>query len=300
MNRSSGSPRPVPARRRAPRGAVRRVATLAGLSGLVLVSTTACAVPTFGFPKGVTVQSHRVLNLWEGSAIAALAVGVFVWSLIGFAVVVYRKKTDELPRQVRYNLPVEVLYTVVPFVIVGALFYYTARDEIFVDKLSKRPQVTVGVVAFRWNWQFNYLDQNQKTVMSVTGRPSQPAVMVLPSHRTVRFLETSPDVIHSFWVPEFLFKRDVVPGRVNQFEVTILKEGTYIGRCAELCGVDHDRMDFYVKVVPPAQYDAMMNSASLAAHRTGKPLSAVPTVASVTTAATPSQTGAATSKGSTK
>ncbi|MCM3886903.1 cytochrome c oxidase subunit II [Frankia sp. R82] len=239
----------------------RRTLRLVGPLALVGFAATACERPNFGYPDGVTNYSPRLLNLWQGSAIAALVVGVIVWGMIFYAVVAFRKRSDVLPRQIRYNLPVEILYTVVPVVIVVGMFYYTARDESEVTKLSAHPDVTVDVIGFRWNWQFKYLDpgvgqsspsQNQ---IEVTGRPGEPAVLVLPQNRSIRFVETSPDVIHSFWVPEFLFKRDVIPGRINQFELTVTKTGTFIGRCAELCGTDHDRMNFYVKVVPQAEYD---------------------------------------------
>jgi cytochrome c oxidase subunit 2 len=184
-------------------------------------------------------------------------VGGLVWGLILYAVVAFRRRSDEMPRQIRYNLPVEILYTVVPLVVVAGLFYYTARDEIEINKVSKNPAVTVNVIAFRWNWQFVYRDTGGpgKSAIQVTGRPGEPATLVLPEGRSIRFIETSPDVIHSFWVPEFLFKRDVVPGRTNQFELTIRKTGTFVGRCAELCGVDHDRMNFYLKVIPGPEYD---------------------------------------------
>jgi len=238
------------------RGGLRLGAALATVGLLA----TACDVPNFWYPDGVTDRTPRILNMWQGSVIAALAVGVFVWGLIFYAVIVFRKRSDALPRQVRYNLPVEILYTVVPVVIVAGLFYYTARDEIEINKLSDDPDVTVNVVGFRWNWQFRYLDtgvgsDQDATPIEVTGRPGEDPVLVLPEGRTVRFVLTSPDVIHSFWVPEFLFKRDVVPGRVNEFEITPTKTGTFIGRCAELCGTDHDRMLFYVKVVPGDEYD---------------------------------------------
>ena len=239
------------------RGRAGRVARLGAGLGALALTATACDVPNFGFPNGVTNQTPRILNLWKGSSIAALAVGVLVWGLIFYAIIAFRKRSDELPRQVRYNLPVEVLYTVVPLVVVAGLFYYTARDEIEINKVSDNPDVTVNAIGFRWNWQFRYTDTGQKggDVVEVTGQPDQPAVLVLPEGRSVKFVLTSPDVIHSFWVPEFLFKRDVVPGRINTFEVTPTKTGTFIGRCAELCGADHDKMDFYVKVVPAAEYD---------------------------------------------
>jgi cytochrome c oxidase subunit II len=244
----------------------RRVGLLAALA-LVGVTATGCDAPNFGFPNPITVQGDRMLNIWQGSFIAALAVGALVLGMILYAVVAFRKKTDEMPRQVRYNLPVEILYTVLPCVIIAGLFYYTARDEIQINKVSKNPDVTVDVIGFRWNWQFIYSDtgKNGQAPIEVTGRPGEPAVLVLPTDRTIKFVETSPDVIHSFWVPAFLFKRDVIPGRINQFQVTINKTGTFIGRCAELCGVDHDRMNFYLKVVTPAQYDSFLAAREAAA-----------------------------------
>lgn len=241
--------------------AIARVGRLTGLAVVMAVLTSGCKLSTFGLPHPITPQGERVASIWTGSWIAAFAVGAGVWGLIFVAVVRFRKRSDELPSQVRYNLPVEVLYTVVPFIIVAALFYFTARDESYLDRTTAHPAVTIGVIGFRWNWQFRYIDANDpnKVVGQVTGRPGEPAQLVLPTDRSIRFIETSPDVIHSFWVPEFLFKRDVVPGRTNQFEISkITRTGTFVGRCAELCGTDHDRMNFQVKVVPPAEYDAMM------------------------------------------
>jgi cytochrome c oxidase subunit 2 len=264
VSRSAGglrSLRPVRRDRLAPprrlgRGALRAAA----LGVLLVVSTTGCEMSRFGYPKGITVQSKYLLRFWQGSVIASLAVGVFVWGLIFIAIIAFRRRaSDELPRQVQYNLPVEILYTLVPVIIVVGLFYYTARDESREDRLTKNPGTVVQVVAFRWGWTFNTLRSDGRPVsLSVTGRPSQPAQLILPENRNIRFDLVSEDVVHSFWVPEFLFKRDVIPGRVNQFEVTINKTGTYVGRCAELCGVDHDRMNFSIKVLPEAQYDAFV------------------------------------------
>jgi cytochrome c oxidase subunit 2 len=234
--------------------------------GAVLFSVSGCGtqdLPRFGWPTGITPEANRMLNLWKGSAVTALAVGAFVLALILFACVVYRKRNDDLPRQVRYNLPIETVYTVVPFVIVAALFYYTARDETKVDALSAHPAVTVDVTAFRWNWAFGYEIADGKggiaQLNGEIGRPGQYPTLVVPTGRSVRFKLASPDVNHSFWVPALLFKRDVIPGRINEFEVRQINASaaghTYVGRCAELCGVDHDRMYFNFKVVAPAEYD---------------------------------------------
>lgn len=209
----------------------------------------------FGWPEPKTEQAEVMYEIWLGSVAAAAAVGVFVWALIAYAVVKFRKKGDELPPQIRYNLPIEVLYTVVPFAIIAVLFFYTAVGENKVNKLTPNPDVTIGVVGFQWNWQFNYIDHKVQT----TGEPGRGgATLVIPVDKKIRFIETSPDVIHSFWVPDFLFKRDVIPGRLNTFELTPTREGTYTGRCAELCGEKHDRMNFTVRVVSQAVYDAYM------------------------------------------
>jgi cytochrome c oxidase subunit 2 len=258
------------------RGSRRGTAVRLGMLGtVVLLTTTACELPSFGMPHGITPQAHRMYNIWSGSSIAALGVGVLVWSLILFASFRYRKKSEELPQQVRYNLPVEVLYTMVPFVIVAGLFYFTARDEIEVNKTTPNPDVTVSVVGFRWQWQFGYVE-NGRVIGQVTGRPGETPVLVLPKDRSIRFVESSPDVIHSFWVPQFLFKRDVIPGRVNQFEISkIDRTGTFVGRCAEFCGTDHPRMNFTVQVVEPAQFDAMLQGFRSAATQAAAPAPAV-------------------------
>ncbi len=190
------------------------------------------------------------MGLWQGALVAALAVGAFVGGLILFAAFAYRRKGNELPRQVKYNIPMEVLYTAVPVVIVAYLFYFTAITENVETKLSAKPQLTIGVVGFQWSWQFNYPADG----LQVTGRPGQIPQLVVPTDTRIRFVETSPDVAHSWWVIPFLFKRDVIPGRENQFEVTITKEGVFDGKCAEFCGENHDRMLFSLRAVSPAKY----------------------------------------------
>src|SRR5262249_34938240 len=105
----------------------------------------------FGWPNGVTTQSHRMYDLWIGSVVAALAVGFFVWGLIFWCVVRYRKSGEELPAQTRYNMPLEILYTVTPFLVIAVLFFYTAVVQTDVNKLSKNPDVRVEVIASKWN-----------------------------------------------------------------------------------------------------------------------------------------------------
>jgi cytochrome c oxidase subunit 2 len=236
---------------------------LLGLAVLVLSGCTPEENLRFGWPRGITTQSEHMLDLWIASVIAALVVGVGVWGLIFWCVVRYRKRGDELPAQTRYNLPIEIIYTIVPFLIIAVLFYYTAIVESAVTKESKNPDVTVEVVAFKWNWQFVYPDAttaDQRPVTTV-GTSEQIPVLVIPKDKNVRFTETSNDVIHSFWVPEILFKRDVFPGGIpNSFEIHPTKTGAFVGRCAELCGTYHSSMNFEMRVVSPDDYTRYLDA----------------------------------------
>ncbi|MFD0785400.1 cytochrome c oxidase subunit II [Micromonospora azadirachtae] len=276
----SSEVRPSAVRHNAGAGGGRRrgAGRLAGLGlggAALLFLLTGCDVGKtfhgFGWPQGgITPESHRMYDLWIASCIAALAVGIFVWFLIFWCVIRYRKRGNDLPVQTRYNMPMEFLYTIAPILVVSVLFYYTAIVQTDVNKLSRNPDVTVEVVAFKWNWQFNYRDgqgPDANTVASTLGTSEVIPILVLPTGRSVRFEETSRDVIHSFWVPELLFKRDVFPGNTrNAFEVSSLdSEGAYVGRCAELCGTYHAFMNFELRVVSPEKYDQF-----LAAKRDGK------------------------------
>jgi cytochrome c oxidase subunit 2 len=210
---------------------------------------------------------HR---LWIGSTIAALVVGIAVWLLIAYAAIRYRKRKgsdQELPRQTAYNLPLEVVYTIIPFVIIAVLFFFTVSTQNRVMERSNDPDVTVAVNAFKWNWQFVYpdtTDDNGGEPVSTVGSSTEVPILVVPTGQKIRFELASADVIHSFWVPEFLFKLDVIPGnengRDNVFEVTVREEGAFVGRCAELCGTYHAFMNFEVRSVSPQDFDAYLTA----------------------------------------
>jgi cytochrome c oxidase subunit 2 len=254
------------------RSAIKRLPGL-GVTGAAAVTLLAgCDIGRtfngFGWPEGgITPQANRMYDLWVGSVIAALLVGFLVWGLIFWCVVRYRKRGDELPMQTRYNMPMETIYSVTPVLVIMVLFYYTWVVQTRVDEIPRTaPDISVEVVAFRWNWQFNYRDgvgPEANTVASTTGSSDYIPVLVLPTGQTVRFELTGRDVIHSFWVPQMLFKRDVFPGIArNQFQTTISPdaEGAYVGRCAELCGTYHSMMNFEVRAVPPEQYERFLTA----------------------------------------
>ncbi len=220
---------------------------------LVLSGCTANEAFFFDLPDPATAEGPIIKNLWDGSWIAAWAVGIVTWGLMLWAAFAYRRRrANDVPEQTKYNIPLEVMYTVVPLIMILGLFFFTARDQTALLTVENDQDQTVNVVGFRWSWAFNYLDEDVYAV----GSPDVLPVLVLPVDEKVKFELTSPDVIHSFWVPDWLFKMDVIPGKVNTFEITPNKLGTFVGRCAELCGTDHARMLFTVKIVSREEFDA--------------------------------------------
>jgi cytochrome c oxidase subunit II len=245
-----------------------RLARLAALGLLGVLTLSGCDLNNefwrFGWPEGITEEATAMRQLWTGSVIAALVVGIAVWGLILWSVVRHRKRSDELPKQTAYNLPLEIIYTIVPFVIIAVLFFFTVVTQNKVQERSADPDMTVAVNAFKWNWQFVYPgteDPNGQAVETV-GSSDEVPILVLPTGEDIRFEVASADVIHSFWVPEFLFKLDVIPGnengRDNVFEVHIDEEGAYVGRCAELCGTYHAFMNFELRAVSQDKFESYM------------------------------------------
>ncbi len=246
----------------------RRVGLFTVLAGSTLLLSACSAaektqIRRLAMPQSATDRAPHIYHLWQGAWIAAILVGILVWGLIGYAAVKFRRRSDdEVPVQVRYNLPIEILYTIAPIVMVVVFFFFTVQTQNTVLAETKHPEHTIDVVGQQWSWTFNYVkDKNLDGSTSVfdAGTTAYRPTLVLPVNQTVRVNLTSPDVIHSFWVPAFLMKMDVVPGRHNHFSFTPTRIGDYKGRCAELCGAYHSRMLFNVKVVRPAQYTAYLH-----------------------------------------
>lgn len=217
----------------------------------------------WGLPPAITDRAPFIGDLWNGAWIASAVIGLFVWGLIGWAVIRFRRKHDnEAPRQTTYNLPLEILYTLVPFLIIGVLFFFTVQAQNGVlAKVTDKPVHTIDVIGQKWSWTFNYKEAGNPAVGSdvhEVGTLEKIPDLYLPVNKPVRFNLESADVIHSFWVPEFYFKLDVIPGKHNSFDVTPTKEGVYLGKCAELCGTYHAVMVFNVHVVSEAEYNAYL------------------------------------------
>ncbi|MDN5571596.1 MAG: cytochrome c oxidase subunit II [Propionibacteriaceae bacterium] len=210
-------------------------------------------------------------NLWDGAWIASMVIGVFVWGLIGYVLFRFRRRDDrEMPRQIRYNLPLEILYTLVPFLIIGVLFFFTVQSQNAVlAKEADEDVHVVDVVGQKWSWTFNYREADNPDIGTdahTVGTIEEIPTLVLPVDEPVRFNLESADVIHSFWIPDFYFKLDVVPGLDNSFDVTPTKEGTFLGKCAELCGTYHAAMVFHVEVVSVDEYNAHVRELAAAGN----------------------------------
>ncbi len=172
----------------------------------------------------------------------------------------HRGKKDDpsFPKQTQYNVPVEVAYTVIPFIIVAVLFYYTAQKQTVITEKTTTYAHEITVEGIQWSWQFGYPEAGPNAV--VTGTPEQTPTLVVPLGERVRYTLTANDVVHGFWIPAFMIQMQNLPGVTNHLEFTANKLGEFPGRCNILCGRNHTQMLFTVKVVTPAEYDAYLET----------------------------------------
>jgi cytochrome c oxidase subunit II len=291
---------------------------LAVTFGVLALSLSGCSwqeVLGLGWPKGITPEAHANRDLFVGSVAAALVVGVIVWGLTFWTMIFHRKKKgdDEFPRQFGYNMPLELVLTVIPFLIISVLFYFTVVVQQKMLHKDPNPEVVVDVTAFQWNWKFGYqkiafkdgtfnydgadaarkaamvskpegmlhgeervgavrgLNPEDRTYLNfdkveTLGTSDEIPVLVVPVGKRIEFQVASADVIHSFWVPEFLFKRDVFPDPEanhsdNKFQVAEIDQtGAFVGRCAEMCGTYHSMMNFEVRVVSANDFKDYMDA----------------------------------------
>lgn len=305
-------------------GLTRRLG-LAGLLGASGLALTGCTVnpPENGFfkalrmgwPEGITPEANDIGNFWVWTWVTAWIIGIIMWVLM--FVVIFRDSDkahkrrgikDEFPRQTGYNVPLELLLTTMPVLIIMALFFFNVQVQDKATALDKDPKVTVDVTAYQWNWKFGYGNINGELMpnnkdydgvdqeaqdraeaskhdlrsgqehgpihgksredysylhfnkIETVGTTEEVPVLVLPSHTPLEFDVASSDVVHSFWVPEFLFKRDAFPHPAEnrserRFQLEeISEEGAFVGRCAEMCGTYHAMMNFEIRVVSPEKF----------------------------------------------
>jgi cytochrome c oxidase subunit 2 len=237
--------------------------------------------PTYGASRGATVQGQETFKLYSGMMTTGIIIGGLVGLLILFTVLRYRRRTDDMPKQFHESIPIEILYTSIPFVIVAFLFLYTVLTENNVDAIvpvnatvtsTGVPVEHVTVTAFQWGWRFSYPDHNVQVQGEVTNGPGgHGPQMVLPVGEKVQITLVSNDVIHGFYVRDFNFSRYALPGVVNLFDLDVVHTGTYFGQCTQICGLYHSEMLFSVRAVTPAAFRSWI-SGEIAAGHTLKPL----------------------------
>jgi cytochrome c oxidase subunit II len=209
-------------------------------------------------PQSVTEQGRAVYNLYNLFLYIAAVVFVVVSGLVLWSVVRYRRRDDELPKQTHGNNRLELLWTLIPTVIVLALFAFTLVAQNKVLDKSGQADVNVTVTAFQWSWRFTY----EGTGAEVLGTPEHIPEMVVPVGQTIRVKLVSADVVHSFYVPQTLFKRQAIPGTENVFDLTFEKVGLYHGQCTQFCGLQHPDMVFRVRVVEQGAYQSWLAAAT--------------------------------------
>lgn len=285
------SPEPTPASGDRRRGAARslrrrsgarssgrrRAVQLAGLvAGALLLG--GCKLPTFYTFRSATGQERDTFTLYSATFIAAIVVGLITGGLILFAVFRYRRRSDAMPRQFQYHIPLEIFYTVVPVIIVLVLFGFTVTTENTVDTVPAHPVEKIEITAFQWGWKFDYLYQHRYVEGVRTENPDPVGLngrtcaasapnanwclgpgLVMPVGETVDITLVSNDVVHSFLVPQFLFSRMALPGVRNHFAFTVRRAGIYRGQCNNFCGLYHAQMFFHVVALPPAQFAAWVH-----------------------------------------
>jgi cytochrome c oxidase subunit 2 len=253
-------------------------------------------------PDAATQQAHDVRGLYDIVFAIAVAIFVAVEGLIVWSIIRYRRKPgdDELPPQTHGNNTVEVIWTLIPTVIVLFLFGISYQTLNTVDAVSANPDVRVHVIASQFVWKFEYLDgsgnlvatQNVPAYATASADCPTPSLtnpacggMALPVGEKIHVTLDSPDVIHAWYVPQFLFKRDVVPGQTNTFEFTIDPADashTFRGQCAELCGTGHRTMLFTVLGLSPGDYDTWLQALIALNQRTPPPVPSGATTLSLT------------------
>ncbi|HSU48310.1 MAG TPA: cytochrome c oxidase subunit II [Arthrobacter sp.] len=250
---------------------MRRFAALAA-GVLALPALASCSAEVSrGFLPGdrdTTNNTQVITDLWVNSWIAALVVGIITWGLMIWVMVAYRrrKNTVGFPPQLSYNLPLEVFYLAIPLIVIGVLFVFTDRDQRAIDERYTNPDVVIDVFGKQWSWDFNYVKEQvhedagqQAHLTGDRGAPDRLPTLYLPVGKKVELHLQSRDVQHSFWVVDFMQKRDLYPGheQYNPYiSITPNRTGEYMGKCAELCGEYHSEMLFKVRVVSQQEYDS--------------------------------------------
>jgi cytochrome c oxidase subunit II len=222
---------------------------------LVVPLLAAACTPTSVTEQGRTIHGLYNFFMWIAAVVFLLVSGLILWSIVR-----YRRRDDQLPEQIHGNNRLELVWTLIPTVLVGVLIAATIQAQDKVLQQHSPEAVQLKVTGFQWSWQFDYPQG-----VRVIGQPKQRPTMVVPAGRPIQIELVSVDVVHSFYIPRTLFKRQAIPGFPNHFELTFDQLGTYPGQCAQFCGVAHADMLFDVRVVSDSEFESWLQSTRAAA-----------------------------------
>jgi len=252
----------------------RLVAALAAVFLLTSGSAHAGLADVLNMPRGVTPISHEAYDLHMLILWICVAIGVIVFGVMFYSIIAHRKSAGAVPAQFHHSTKAEILWTVVPCVILVAMAVPATKALVVMEDTSEA-DMTIKVTGYQWNWRYQYLDEGV-TIYSSLAPESRAAIhtgkamstpnylldvdnpVVIPVGKKVRLLLTSDDVIHAWWVPQFGMKKDAIPGFINEMWIRVDQPGVYRGQCAELCGKDHGFMPIVVEVKPEAEYGAWL------------------------------------------
>lgn len=250
------------------------------LSGFIL--------PPMNMPHGVTPTAREIFHLHMFAFYICCGIGVVVFSMMLYCLLKYRKTKGAKAVPIHSNLAVEIIWTVIPFVLLIFLAVPATRVLKDIHNTSK-PDLNIKITGYQWKWRYEYLDQNIRFFSNMSTPQAQiegaapkdqwyllevDHPLVVPIKEKIRLLVTSNDVIHDWWVPELGVKQDAIPGYVNENWMYIEKPGTYRGECGELCGVHHAFMPIVVKAVTRkefAQWVAKENGSLVGSAETKPP-----------------------------
>jgi cytochrome c oxidase subunit 2 len=214
-----------------------------------------------GSPHGVTDQDHWVRQLWHITYIFAIPIFIIVMGGIIWCVLRYRVKPGRPRRaaQFQYHIPIEAAYTIIPLVIVAIVFGFMYNAENKVNHISRTPDVKITVEGFQWGWRFTYPNGHQQygavyNELDINDFNNLP-VLYVPTNETVQIHLISDDVVHTFYVKDLLFQRDMIPGIDNTFDLNLNKTAEMYGQCNNICGQFHAYMRFLMVSLTPADYN---------------------------------------------
>lgn len=241
--------------------------------------------------KHHAIWFHNVILLPIITAITLLVLGLLIWIIVR-----YNKKANPVPAKFSHNTTIEVIWTLVPVLILMVIAIFSFRLLFHYNDMPK-PYMTVKATGYQWYWGYEYPDQKISEIVSLPLTKEQADAkkvpyllaadnaMVVPVGKVVRVQVTGADVIHAFALPAFGLKTDAIPGRLNETWFKAEKTGVFYGQCSELCGVDHANMPIEIKVVTQAEFDAWVKSKTAPPAPVAAPAEAAP--ATATPAATP-------------